>query len=259
MMFEFYNPGPSDMDHTMHRPFGVVRIGRGESVPTVEQETQGLIAEFFEDLVPSLLCLTPPALRRRLLEEQGIEVPSDLISCTGHLAEFQQSPAQGGESEPIAADAAHGDSSEADKCGADGARPPGGPQAATSEVREGAEVASEELPDAAAAPTDETLPSFIDAIVALLSRHPGGQWSGKCGELLGELGRNGRATAKVKWPKAPQQLGTALRRHKEDLERLGIELSFRREGKSSTRVVTLRRRVELPTDGQRNPVPELER
>ncbi len=103
-------------------------------------------------------------------------------------------------------------------------------------------VASVEV-DVAAGPTDETLPPFIDAIVALLSRHSGGQWSGKCGELLGELGRNGRATAEGKWPRTPQQLGIALRRHKEDLERLDVELVFRREGKLSARVVTLRRRV----------------
>ncbi len=99
-MFEFYNDGPSEIDHTLPRPFGLVRIGRGESVPTVEQERQGLTDEFFADLVPSLLRSTPPALRRRLLEEQGIEVPSDLIARTGHLAEFQQSPAQGVESGP---------------------------------------------------------------------------------------------------------------------------------------------------------------
>ncbi len=99
--------------------------------------------------------------------------------------------------------------------------------------------------DVAAGPTDETLPPFIDAIASLLSRLSGGQWSGTCGELLQVLGRNGRATAEGKWPRTPQQLGIALRRHKEDLERIGIELSFRREGKSSARVVTLRRRVAL--------------
>ncbi len=85
MAFEFQNPGPSGIDHVLHRPFGLVPIACGEYVPTAEQEAQGLTAEFFEDLVPSLLGRTPPAVRRRLLEEGGMEVPSDLIARTAHL------------------------------------------------------------------------------------------------------------------------------------------------------------------------------
>jgi hypothetical protein len=112
MEFEFHNPGPSRIDHVLHRPFGLVRIGPGEYVPTAEQEAQGLTVEFFEDLVPSFLRRTPPAVRRRLLEERGMEVPSDLIACTAHLAEFQQNAAPGGEAEPMAAAAAHGAGSE---------------------------------------------------------------------------------------------------------------------------------------------------
>ncbi len=223
----------------MPRPIGVFRIGGGEYVPTPEQEAQGLTAEHFEDLVPNLLQRTPPAVRRRLLEERGIKVPSDLIASTAQLAEFQRDAAPGGEREPVATAAAHDTGSEREKGAAEHAHALGEEEPAT---RKGTETA--ELP-------------LVDAIVVLLSKDSHGQWSGTCSELLVELGRHGRATTEAKWPGTPQQLGTALRRHKEDLERLDIGLLFRREGKSSTRLVTLRRRVELSTDAQRNPVPEL--
>ena len=237
MAFEFQNPGPSCIKHVLHRPFGCVPIGCGEYVPTAEQEAQGLTAEFFEDLVPSFLRRTPPAVRRRLLQERGMEVASDLIARTAHLAEFQQNAAPGGETEPMAAAAAHAAGSEREDGATEGAHALGEQQSATSEVTGGTEA------DVAAGQTDDPVPPFIDAIVALLSRHSAGQWSGKCAELLGKLGRNDGATAEGKWPRTPQQLGIALRRHKEDLERLDVELVFRREGKLSARVVTLRRRV----------------
>ncbi len=179
-------------------------------------------------------------IRRRLLEEREIEVPRDLVARTAHLAEFQQNAAPAGDTESMEVASVHGAAGERDKDATEGSHTLGKRQSATTEVIREAEM------DVTAVPTDETLPSLIDAIVALLSRHPGGQWSGKCGDLLGELTRNGRATADGKWPRTPQQLGTALRRHRDDLDRLDIGLSFRREGKSSTRVVTLSRPAELP-------------
>lgn len=226
----------------LHRPFGCVPIGCGEYVPTAEQEAQGLTAEFFEDLVPSFLRRTPPAVRRRLLEERGMEVPSDLIARTAHLAEFQQSASQGGGAEPMAATVALAAGSEREDGATEGAHAFSEQQSVTSEVTETTELLSGELRVQYAALTEERSIPLVEAIAVFLSKQSRWQWSGTCGEILDGLERNGRATTESKWPETPQQLGIALRRHREDLERRDIELSFQRKGKSSTRVVTLRRR-----------------
>ena len=45
MAFQFQNPGPSRIDHVLHRPFGLVRIGPGEYVPTVIRSTLFVVAQ----------------------------------------------------------------------------------------------------------------------------------------------------------------------------------------------------------------------
>ncbi len=236
------NPGPAGIGHVLPRPFGLVRIGPGEYVPTVEQEAQGLKAEFFGDLVPSHLRRTPPATRRHLLEERGVEVPSHLFACTAHLAEFQQSASQEGGAEPMAAAAAQASNSEREKGATERTHGFDVQESPTREVTERTELLSGELRVQNAAATEERSIPLVEAVAIFLSKQSRWQWSGTCGELLDELGPNGRATTESKWPETPQQLGIALRRHREDLERRDIELSFQRKGKSSTRVVTLRRR-----------------
>lgn len=93
MAYELYNPHIHSIRCTLGRPIGELLIEPNECLPTPEQETDGLKAKTLEDFVcPNLLHETPPALRRRLLLEEGLDVPKDLVERTKHLPEFGGTP-----------------------------------------------------------------------------------------------------------------------------------------------------------------------
>jgi hypothetical protein len=93
MAFEYHNPHPSNLECCIGRPIGSVIVEAGEVVPTLEMEDRGITAEILEPFVSSnLLRPTPPAVRRRFLASEGMEIPDDVAAATDHLPEFGGSP-----------------------------------------------------------------------------------------------------------------------------------------------------------------------
>jgi hypothetical protein len=88
MAYEYHNHNRHAVECTIP-PHGTILVAADTFVPTPKQEEKGLSADIFETFTPSLLKITAPAVRRRLLEAEGIEVPADIVTATAHLAEFQ--------------------------------------------------------------------------------------------------------------------------------------------------------------------------
>src|ERR1700756_3911287 len=68
-----------------------------------------------------------------------------------------------------------------------------------------------------------------------------GEWMGTASELLGALAEMaGERVAKSKtWPDSPRALAGRLRRAATFLRKIGIEISFGREGRARTRTITI--------------------
>ncbi len=77
------------------------------------------------------------------------------------------------------------------------------------------------------------------------------EWTGTASDLLGALGEMaGERVAKAKiWPDSPRALSGRLRRAATFLRKIGIEVSFEREGRARTRVIRI-------TATSSDPVPE---
>jgi hypothetical protein len=89
MAYDFFNPHNCAIDCSIPMPIGMIRVMPNECLPTVEQEEKGITAELLEMFnIPNLLHPTPPALRRRLLQEEKLEVPPAVVEATKHLPEF---------------------------------------------------------------------------------------------------------------------------------------------------------------------------
>ncbi len=69
------------------------------------------------------------------------------------------------------------------------------------------------------------------------------RWVGTSSELLEGLLEHtgGRTGGDRHWPRCPQQLGQRLRRLGVNLRRGGFEIRYWREGKQSTRMVSIRK------------------
>ena len=67
------------------------------------------------------------------------------------------------------------------------------------------------------------------------------EWTGTASDLLGALGEAaGERIAKSKtWPDSPRALSGRLRRAATFLRKIGIEVSFEREGRARTRVIRI--------------------
>jgi hypothetical protein len=67
------------------------------------------------------------------------------------------------------------------------------------------------------------------------------EWTGTAPDLLGALGEAvGERVAKSKtWPDNPRALAGRLRRAKTFLRKIGIEISFGREGRARTRTIVM--------------------
>jgi len=88
MCFEYHNPRKRVIECVFAQPIGCILVPGGSFVPSPEQEDAGVTADMFDDFHPSFLKRTPPALRRRLLQAIGREVPKDIVNSTAHLEEF---------------------------------------------------------------------------------------------------------------------------------------------------------------------------
>ncbi len=104
MSYELYNPHVHNIDCSLPRPIGMVRVEPNECLPTPEQEAAHLTAEVLKEFViPNLLHPTPAALRRRLLLAEKLEVPEDLVALTKHLPEFGGPDPSDPEASPVVA------------------------------------------------------------------------------------------------------------------------------------------------------------
>jgi hypothetical protein len=79
-------------------------------------------------------------------------------------------------------------------------------------------------------------------------------WSGNASDLLRVAAypsRDDASRTSVGWPKSPRALAGRLRRAQTPLRALGIEMTFRREGRAGTRIIRLRARARptRPTVG----------
>ena len=81
------------------------------------------------------------------------------------------------------------------------------------------------------------------AILQFVSSQAASRWTGTCGELLEGLARYaGEGERRDRqWPRSPQQLGRLLRRLGVNFRRAGFEVRFWREGKLSSRVISIRK------------------
>jgi hypothetical protein len=90
---------------------------------------------------------------------------------------------------------------------------------------------------------DEAVEGVIDAdpvalaVRALMAKSP--VWTGNASDLLGALGEVvGERAAKSKtWPDGPRALSGRLRRAATFLRKIGIEIVFRKEGRTRTRII----------------------
>ena len=80
-------------------------------------------------------------------------------------------------------------------------------------------------------------------IVEYVTSQPRSRWVGTSGELLEGLRSHAgrRACADRHWPRSPQQLGQLLRRLGVNLRRGGFEVRYWRQGKQSTRMISIRK------------------
>jgi hypothetical protein len=78
-------------------------------------------------------------------------------------------------------------------------------------------------------------------------------WTGKASDLLGALGDMvGERSAKAKtWPDSPRALSGRLRRAATFLRKVGIEISFGREGRGRTRTISITTRSAPESAGMR--------
>ncbi len=85
--------------------------------------------------------------------------------------------------------------------------------------------------------------SLGPAIVDFVRSQPRSRWVGTCSEFLDGLLEHagGRMGGDRHWPRSPQQLGQRLRRLGVNLRRGGFEIRYWREGKQSTRMVSIRK------------------
>jgi hypothetical protein len=98
---------------------------------------------------------------------------------------------------------------------------------------------------------DEAVEGVIEAdpvataVRALMSARA--EWSGTASELLVALAEHAdeRATQSRSWPDSPRALGNRLRRAATFLRKIGVEISFEREGHARTRTIRITR---LPVD-----------
>ncbi len=81
------------------------------------------------------------------------------------------------------------------------------------------------------------------AILHFVSSQSASRWQGTCGELLEGLTRSaGEGERRDRqWPRSPQQLGRLLRRLGVNFRRAGFEVLFWREGKLSSRMISIRK------------------
>jgi hypothetical protein len=85
------------------------------------------------------------------------------------------------------------------------------------------------------------------------------EWTGKASELLGALGDVvGERNVKAKtWPDSPRALSGRLRRAATFLRKVGIEISFGREGRARTRAITITTRSAPESAGMRPSTPSV--
>jgi len=104
---------------------------------------------------------------------------------------------------------------------------------------------------------DEAVEGVIDAdpiaaaVRTLIAERT--MWSGTASELLGALGQvAGERVAKSKaWPDTPRALGGRLRRAATFLRKIGIDISFDREGRTRTRMIHISMREDpTPPEGE---------
>lgn len=89
MAYDFFNPHQCAIDCSIPMPIGMIRVMPNECLPTVEQEKKGITAELLEQFdIPNLLHPTPAPVRRRLLQEENLDVPESIVEATKHLPEF---------------------------------------------------------------------------------------------------------------------------------------------------------------------------
>jgi hypothetical protein len=110
---------------------------------------------------------------------------------------------------------------------------------------------------------DEAVDGVIDsdpiaaAVRVLMSTRT--EWMGKASDLLGALGDVvGERDAKAKtWPDSPRALSGRLRRAATFLRKVGIEISFGREGRARTRTITIVTRASPESAGTLPPTPSV--
>jgi hypothetical protein len=106
---------------------------------------------------------------------------------------------------------------------------------------------------------DEAVESVIDAdpvataVRAVMATRT--EWTGTASDLLGALAEAaGERVAKSKtWPDSPRALAGRLRRAATFLRKIGIEISFRREGRARTRIVRITAAAPAPETGGTRP------
>ena len=99
---------------------------------------------------------------------------------------------------------------------------------------------------------DEAVESVIDAdpvaaaVRAMMATRT--EWTGTASDLLGALGEvAGERVAKSKtWPDSPRALAGRLRRAATFLRKIGIEISFEREGRARTRTIVITATKAIP-------------
>jgi hypothetical protein len=85
--------------------------------------------------------------------------------------------------------------------------------------------------------------SLGPVIIDFVTSQPRSRWVGTSSELLDGLLEHtgGRTGGDRHWPRCAQQLGQRLRRLGVNLRRGGFEICYWREGKQSTRMVSIRK------------------
>ncbi len=83
--------------------------------------------------------------------------------------------------------------------------------------------------------------SVCSVILDFVSSQPDALWRGTCSEFLDGLMRyaDEQTQAERGWPNTSQQMGRWLRRFRVNFEQAGFEVKFWREGKFSTRMISI--------------------
>lgn len=104
MPYELYNPHVHSIDCSIPRPIGMIRVEPNECLPTPTQEAAHITVDVLQPFVlPSFLHETPPAVRRRLLQDEELEVDKRLVELTQHLPEFGGPDPSDPEAAPVVA------------------------------------------------------------------------------------------------------------------------------------------------------------